>query len=111
MGIGIKYFWLTNKKNWEEKHKQIYQSIRNMNLKTGRAWSIKETFSNFWDYIYLVSAKKFFQRWYYWATHSRLKPIIKAAKTLKRHIVNILTYFKHRITNSVAEGFNSKFKI
>jgi len=52
-----------------------------------------------------------FQSWYYWATHSRLKPIIKAAKTLKRHIENILTYFKHRITNSVAEGFNSKFKI
>ena len=108
--VGTKYFWLTNKKNWEEKHKQIYQSIRNMNLKTGRAWSIKETFSNFWDYIYLVSAKKFFQRWYYWAKHSRLKPIIKAAKTLKRHIVNILTYFKHRITNAAAEGFNSKIQ-
>ena len=30
--VGTKYFWLTNKENWEEKHEQIYQSITNMNL-------------------------------------------------------------------------------
>ncbi|MFV0374931.1 transposase, partial [Microbacterium sp.] len=46
-------------------------------------------------------------RWYFWATHSRLQPIIDAAKTLKRHEAGLLAYFAHRITNATAEGLNS----
>lgn len=41
-------------------------------------------------------------------THSRLAPMIEAAKLIARHLSNVLTYFKHRITNAVAEGLNSK---
>ena len=37
-------------------------------------------------------------------------PIIEAAKTLKRHLANLLTYFTHRITNATAEGINSKIQ-
>ena len=51
---------------------------------------------------------KFWKRWYFWATHSRLQPMIDAAKLIARHLPNVLTYFKHRITNAVAEGLNSK---
>jgi transposase len=29
---------------------------------------------------------------------------------LKRHIENILTYIKHRITNAFAEGINSRIQ-
>jgi transposase len=65
-------------------------------------------FSEFWDYSYEGSAKKFIDRWYWWATHSRLKPLIDVAKMLKRHFENIVTYLKHRITNALIEGFNSK---
>jgi transposase len=34
-----------------------------------------------------------------------------AAKTLKRHLANLLTYFKHRITNATSEGINSKIQM
>jgi transposase len=34
----------------------------------------------------------------------------EVAKKLKRHLDNILTYLKHRITNAVAEGLNSKIQ-
>lgn len=57
-----------------------------------------------------MSAEKFFQRWYWWATHSRLKPMIDVAKMLKRHLSNILTYLRHQITNAMMEGFNSKIQ-
>ena len=82
-----------------------------MSLRTGRAWAIKEALRQFWDFTYAGNARKFFQRWYFWATHSRLPPIIRAAKTLKAHLQNILTYFRHRITNATAEGLNSKIQM
>ena len=40
-----------------------------------------------------------------------MAPIVKAAKTLKVHLANILTFFKHRITNATAEGLNSKIQM
>ena len=45
-----------------------------------------------------------------WATHCRLEPIKKAAKTLKVHLDNIVTYARHRITNALAEGINTKIE-
>lgn len=35
---------------------------------------------------------------------------IEAARTVQRHITNVLTYFEHRITNAVSEGLNSKIQ-
>jgi transposase len=55
-------------------------------------------------------AHRFWRRWYFWATHSRLKPIRAAAATLKRHLTNRLTSFQHRITNAASEGLNSKIE-
>lgn len=76
----------------------------------GRAFSIKEAFREFWTYVYQDTAEKLFDRWYFWATHSHLKPMIEVAKTLKRHLGYILTYFRHRITNSAEEGLNGKIQ-
>ncbi|MGB7596876.1 MAG: transposase, partial [Gallionella sp.] len=70
--------------------------------------ALKEVLRELWNYTSAAWALKFWKRWYYWATHSRLQPMIDAAKLIARHLPNVLTYFKHRITNAVAEGLNSK---
>jgi transposase len=36
--------------------------------------------------------------------------MVKVTEMLKTHLPNILTYFKHRITNAVSEGLNSKIQ-
>ncbi len=107
---GTKYLWLTHPSHWTETQKGVFQELKGKQLKVGRAWSIKETFSSLWDYVYLKPTRNFFKRWYFWATHSRLNPIIAVAKTLKRHEDGILAYLKHRITNAVTEGLNSKIQ-
>jgi transposase len=107
---GTKHLWLMNEERIPEWRKGEFEEIRKMKLKTARAWAIKESLRRFWEYRYPKNAAKYFKRWYFWATHSRLKPMIKAAKTLKGHLPNILTYFKHRITNAVTEGLNSKIQ-
>ena len=107
---GTKHLWLMNEERIPDWRKGEFDEIKKRKLKTGRAWAIKESLRRFWDYRYPKNAEKYFKRWYFWATHSRLKPMIKAAKTLKSHLPNILTYFKHLITNSVTEGLNSKIQ-
>jgi transposase len=106
-----KYLWLKNPDNWTEQQREHFHSLQLDSLKVGRAWAIKQAFAEFWDYRYAAAAKKFFDRWYFWATHSRLAPIINAAKTLKRHLAGLLAYAKHRITNAVAETTNATIQL
>jgi transposase len=107
---GTKHLWLWNQENVPAWRRAEFEGLRAAKLKTSRAWAIKETLRDFWTYIYPKCAAKSFKAWYFWATHSRLAPIIEAARTLKRHLPNLLTYFKHWITNATSEGINSKIQ-
>ncbi len=107
---GSKQLWLFNPENISDDRWLEFETLKDQELKTSRAWAIKEQFRWLWEYRYAGNARKFFNRWYGWATRSRLKPIIKVAKMLKRHLENILTYFRHRITNAMSEGFNSRIQ-
>jgi len=108
--IGTKYLWLKAKRNFTKENKVDFRNINIGQLSVGRAWNRKELLRHLWDYTYEGSARKFFRKWYFSATHSRLKPVIAVAKMLKRHLENIITFIKHRITNAFAEGINSKIQ-
>lgn len=103
-----KYLWLTNPANMTDEARSRFDELKMLELKTGRAWALKEALRELWNYTSGAWAAKYWKRWYYWATHSRLAPMIDAAKLIARHLPNVLTYFTHRITNAVAEGLNSK---
>lgn len=107
---GTKYLWLMNEERFDEDGWLDFQELRESNLKTARARAIADTFRHFWSYTYLASARKFFDQWYAWAIRSRLEPIKKVARMVKKRLDNILTYLKHRITNAAAEGLNAKIQ-
>lgn len=105
-----RYLWLYAQERLPPKHQERFASLRAMNLKTGRAWAIKESLREFWKMPTREEALTHWKQWYRWATHSRLKPVIKTAKNIQQKLHNVLTYFTHRITNAVAEGLNSKIQ-
>ena len=107
---GSKYLWLYSRENVPERRREEFDALRRQELKVGRAWAIKEALRQLWHYTYPASGWKFWKRWYFWATHSRLKPIRKAAETIRRHIENILTYYQHPVTNAMSEGLNSQIQ-
>ena len=107
---GTRYLWLWSKENIPPWRQQDFKELKAMDLKVCRAWAIKENLRNLWAYRYEGWMRKYFRRWYFWASHSRLDPVKKAAKTLKDHLDNIVTYARHRITNAMAEGINAKIE-
>ena len=106
-----KFLWLTNEVNWSEEQKVQYATLKGLNLKVGRAFAMKEQFRAFWKCRSRKEAETFYKWWHFWATHSRLKPMLDTAMTFRRHKEGIFAYFKHRITNAVAEGLNSKIQV
>lgn len=107
---GTKYLWLWSKENIPEWRNEEFLSLKKRDLKICRAWAIKESLRHLWDYHYEKPMRKYFDRWYLWAIHSQLPPIVAAAKTLKNHIENITTYAKHHVTNAMGESINSKIE-
>lgn len=107
---GSKYLWLWSQENIPVWRQSEFEALKAKDLKVCRAWGIKENLRHLWDYHHEVPMRNHFRRWYFWATHSRLAPIKKAARTLKTHLDNIVTYARHRITNALAEGINTKIE-
>ena len=89
---GTRQLWLFSPGNMKARKRRQLAAIKHLDLKTSRAWAIKEHFRCFWRYIYPTSADAFFKRWYAWAARCRLAPIFKKAKMLKKHLHHLLTY-------------------
>lgn len=107
---GTRYDWLRNPENFTSQQWREFAALRRSNLKTARAWALKEQAMALWNYRYEGPARKHFAWWYRWAARCRLKPMVDKAKMLKRRIDNMLTYLKHRITNATSESINSKIQ-
>ncbi len=107
--INARYLLLKNKNNLTKNQMCQLEELQlsKLNLKSIRALHIRENFQE----IYKASTEEEFEamlkKWYFWATHSRLKPMIKAAKTIKAHWEGILEWKKSQINNGILEGLNS----
>jgi transposase len=108
--VGTKYLFLYSAENLPDRHAERFGALRDSDLKTARAWAIKEDLRWLWDYRYRAWAEKHWRRWYFWATHSRLEPVIKVAKMIKRHYDGVMAFFAHRLTSATAEGLNSRIQ-
>ena len=85
-----------------------FARLRQSTLKSAHAWAMKEALRRLWEFRSIPRVRGFFARWHTWAIRSCLASIRYLAKTLRRHLENILTYLTHRITNAVTEGLNAK---
>jgi transposase len=104
---GTKYLWLMRPKDMTDAQRATFRALQRSDLQVARAWVLKERFRHFWEYTYLGAAQRFFARWFWRATHSRLKPMAEAAKLIRRHLPNVLTYLRHRLTNAGLEAVNA----
>ena len=108
---GTKYDWLKTYADGRSSEAVAFRATHQLNLRTSRAWTIKETFNQFWSYRYVGAAKRWFDSWSTHAMRSRLEPIKVVVKMLRRHEAGLLAYSKHRISNACAEGFNSAIQL
>jgi transposase len=109
--VGSKHLWLYGTENVPKDRFWDFFSLRQANLKTSRAWAIKETLRALWDMPTRAMGEALYKRWHFWATHARLQPVEKVAAMIRRHLPGVLSYFTHRITNSASEALNSTIQM
>jgi len=104
-----RYLFLKNRVNLTKKESTRFTtiSLSKKKLKTFRAYMIRESFQEIYTSKDIDDFTINLKKWYFWATHSQLKPIIKAAKTIKSHWDGVVNWMKSKISNGILEGFNS----
>jgi transposase len=104
---GARYCLLKNEANLTANQQVKLTDLSKLNLKSIRALHIRENFQE----IYKAGTKEEFElylkKWYFWATHSKIKPIMDAAKTIKNHWDGILRWKESQLNNGILEGLNS----
>jgi transposase len=103
---GSRYLWLKNEWNHSEQQKEQFDALRALNLKTSKAHHLKGVFQDIFS-CSPEEGESLLKRWYYWATHSRIQPVIKFAKTVKEHWNGVVRWFQTKISNGLLEGMNS----
>lgn len=107
--------WLLLKRpeNLTENQELSLKKLLQYNLKSVRGYLLKEEFQFFWDYISPHHAGIFLDRWVNKVMRSRIEPLKKEAKTIKRHKHLILNWFraKKAFSSGVVEGLNNKVKL
>lgn len=83
------------------------------NLKTVRAYLLKEQFQQFWEYKSPAWASKFLDQWTRQVMYSKIEPMKDVAKMLRNHQELILNWFRAKgsISQGIVEGFNGKAKV
>ena len=86
-------------------------SIQRTNARLYRAYLLKETLAKALDYRQPRRAERALCEWLSWASRSRLKPFVRAARTIRKYFDGILAYIKDRLTNAVVEGINNRLRM
>lgn len=104
---------LKRKENLTEKQEVKLKQLLNYNLKSIRAYLLKEDLNGLWHYVSPTWAGKFLDRWCTRVMRSKIKPMKKEAKTIRKHKQLILNWFKAKKAFScgIVEGLNNKVKL
>ena len=107
--------WLLLKREENLKTDQRFRlrDLLRYNLKTVRAYLLKEAFQQLWDYNSPSWAGKFLDEWCRQVMRSRIEPMKKIARSLRQHRELILNYFRAQklLSSGVVEGLNNKAKV
>jgi transposase len=104
---------LKRKENLTEKQAVKMSELLQYNLQSVRSHLMREDFQRFWEYRYAACAAKFLDEWCTRAMRSKIEPMKKVAKTLRRHRDLILNWFRAdgMISAGIVEGLNNKVKL
>jgi len=83
------------------------------NLRTVRAYLLKEDLGLFWSFQGVLWARRFLKGWYHRVLRSRIEPLKKVARTLRAHERLLLNWFRARkeISSGPTEGLNNRLQL
>lgn len=104
---GTRYLWLRNPTRMTEEKWASLEQLRPHVQRTGRAWTLREAAMELWKMRRPKAAREAWHAWYNWAIRSKLEPVKRVARMIKRHLDGIIVAMIQGVSNAKAEGTNA----
>jgi transposase len=75
---GTRYLWLRNPQTLSDRQRTTLGGLPTRHLESARAYQIRLTFQDLYDQPSVQAGASYLKKWYFWATHSRIEPVIAA---------------------------------
>jgi Transposase and inactivated derivatives len=102
-----KYDWLRTRANGGYQDEDAFMELTRLNLKTARAWRIKEAANGLWAFFYRAVAERHWKCLLAWISRCRLEPMMKVGRMVKANLWGILNAIVQRATNAMSESINA----
>ena len=108
-----RWCFLKRRENLTRAQRLKLKEVLQYDLRTVRAYLLKESFQLLWTYTSPTWAGKFLDAWCRRAMRSRLDPIKTVARSLRKHRELILNWFAARkqYNSGIVEGLNANAKL
>jgi transposase len=108
-----RWCFLKRPENLTAKQTVKLSELLKYNLRTVRAYLLREEFQRVWEYTSAWWAGKFLDEWTGRVMRSRLEPMKKIARSIRCHRPLILNWFRARgqVSAGAVEGLNNKVKL
>jgi len=108
-----RYCFLKNQDNLTDHQALKLNDLLQYDLKSVRAYLLKESFQAFWQYTHPAWAERYLRLWCNRAMRSQLKPMKKFVKTVRKHQSLMMNWFKAKkaYSSGVVEGLNRKINL
>jgi len=110
---GQRYTLLSRRANLDLDGRRSLDLLLKVNKRLNKAYMLKESFGQLWDYRDPAWARKFFDNWKTQLKWSRLEPYRKFAELVERHWDGIVSYCQpdHKVSLGFMEGLNNKIRV
>ena len=105
---GVRQAILYEAKNLPARDEASLAQLKASDLRTATGYALKKNLRRCWHHRLESTAPKHFLSWIRWARKSALRPFAKVADMISKRLDDIVSYFRHPITNGPQEGMNAK---
>lgn len=109
---GLRWLLYRHSSNRKKNQTQTLNALEKGNRRIYRAWRLKDEFEQVWEYNAPWAAERFLKNWTTTAMRSRLEPMKRFVRTVRKHKDKIVAFVDTGgLTNAVGEGLNRIIKI
>lgn len=105
-----RYVLLRPREELTPRQRVALTELRRVNEPLSTAYLLKEDFREIYQAHRVGDARLAFADWIRRVRESQIPELVDFVGTLRRHFTGVLGFFRHRLTNGLAEGFNNVIK-
>lgn len=106
-----RWLLLRNRQGLKRGDRVKLRELLKVNRRLATTYILRDDLKSLWTYRYPDAAVRFWEEWYLRAIRSRIEPLKRFARQLRKRIDGVISHCRYPLHTSLLEGINNKIKV